>query len=89
MNRILCPISYDNWNAALMNKDSQGGYEVPLFTDAHVTGEFLKSSPYQFLNTVAIPGLSGSITPSVILRVENYLETYLPSHDEMNRTDDT
>ncbi|CAG0961069.1 hypothetical protein METP3_00828 [Methanosarcinales archaeon] len=89
MNRILGHISYENWNAAQTKKDSQGGYEVPLFTDAHVTGEFLKSGPYQFLNTVAIPGLSGSITPSVILRVENYLEISPPSHEEMDHTDDT
>ncbi len=67
MNGISGPTSYENWKAWLSNKDPLGGYEVPLFTDAHVTGEILELGPYQLLNTVAIPRSPGFITPSVIL----------------------
>ncbi len=41
MNEILGPISYENWKAKLSNSNLQGGYEVPLFTDVNVTGEFI------------------------------------------------
>ena len=90
MNENLGPCSYENWKAALSDKGSHGGYEVPLFTDAHVTGEILEGfGPYQLLNPIAIPRSAGSITPGVILRVENYLEISSPSSVEMGRTNDT
>ena len=90
MNENLGPCSYENWKAALSDKGAHGGYEVPLFTDANVTGEILEGfGPYQFLNPLAIPRSAGSITPGVILRVENYLEMSSPSSGEMDRTNDT
>ncbi|KAF5421904.1 MAG: hypothetical protein C5S41_10540 [Candidatus Methanomarinus sp.] len=86
MNKILGPPSYENWKAALSEKNVLGGFEVPLFTDSHITGEIRdKFGPYQFLNPVAIPKSNGSITPGIILRVDEYLEISIP---EMNRTDD-
>lgn len=90
MNKNLGPFSYENWKASLSDKVPHDGYEVPLFTDANVTGEILEGfGPYQFLNPLAIPRSTGSITPGVILRVENYLEMSSPSSGEMDRTNDT
>lgn len=90
MNENLGPCSYENWKAALSDEGSHDGYEVPLFTDAHVTGEILEGfGPYQLLNPIAISRSAGSVTPGVILRVENYLEISSPSSVEMDRTNDT
>lgn len=90
MNRTIGPPSYENWKAASQDSSLLGGYEVPLFTDAHITGEILEGfGPYQFLNPIAISSASGSITPGVILRVEKYLKISLPSTAEMRRTNDT
>ena len=86
MNKILGPPSYENWKAALSEKNVLSGFEVPLFTDSHITGEIRdKLGPYQLLNPVAIPKSNGSITPGIILRVDRYLEISIP---EMSRTDD-
>jgi len=90
MNENLGPCSYENWKAALSDKVSHDGYEVPLFTDAHVTGEILEGfGPYQFLNPLASPRSADSITPGVILRVERYPEISSPSSVELGRTNDT
>jgi len=90
MNENLGPCSYENWKAALSDKVPHDGYEVPLFTDAHVTGEILEGfGPYQFLNPLASPRSADSITPGVILRVENYPELSSSSSVEMGRTNDT
>lgn len=87
VNRILGPPSYENWNSALLEMNVIDGFEVPLFTDAHITGNIHDGfGPYKFLNPIAIPTSSDTIMPGVFLRVENYLE--LPSLEEMSRTDD-
>ena len=78
MNRILGPPSYENWTSALLEMNVIDGFEVPLFTDAHITGNIQDGfGPYKFLNPIAIPTSSDTIIPGVFLRVENYLE--LPS----------
>lgn len=91
MNRILGPASYENWKSALSsNKSLYSGFEVPLFTDAHITGEIAEGfGPYQFLNPVAIPRSSDSIMPGVFLRIESRLEMHSLSTEEMSRTDST
>ena len=90
MNENLGPCSYENWKAALADKVPHDGYEVPLFTDAHVTGEILEGfGPYQFLNPLASPRSADSITPGVILRVENCSGISSSSSVEMGRTNDT
>jgi hypothetical protein len=62
VNRTIGPPSYENWKAASQDSSLLGGYEVPLFTDAHITGEILEGfGPYQFLNPIAISSASGSI----------------------------
>ena len=89
MNRILGPPSYENWKSALLEMDVIDGFEVPLFTDAHITGNILDGfGPYKFLNPIAIPTSSDTIIPGVFLRVENHLELHIPSTEEMGITDD-
>jgi len=89
MNRILGPPSYENWKSALLEMDVIDGFEVPLFTDAHITGNIQDGfGPYKFLNPIAIPTSSDTIIPGVFLRVENYLELHIPSTEEMGKTDD-
>ena len=94
MNRILGPASYENWKSTSPSPSSKktlyNGFEVPLFTDALITGEIVEGfGPYQFLNPVANPRLSDSIMPGLFLRIENRLDLYSLSIEEMNRTDST
>lgn len=89
MNRILGPPSYENWKSALLEMNVIDGFEVPLFTDAHITGNIQDGfGPYKFLNPIAISTSSDTIIPGVFLRVENYLELHIPSSEEMSSTDD-
>ena len=77
------PPIYRNWLAAIKNSASLGAYEVPLFTDAHITGTVLDGyGPYQFLNTVPYPRNENEANPALILRVTNYLNHELPSMTE-------
>lgn len=91
MIRISGPTSYENWISSLSSETKAiNGFEVPLFTDAHITGQIKDGfGPYQFLNPVAIPRSSDSIIPGVFLRIENYLELHSVSTEEMSRTDST
>ena len=79
--------AYENWRAADTKAPSLGGYEVPLYTDAHITGTVRDGyGPYQFLNTV--PGVSeGSLAPSIILRVESHVDWSFVVYRPMTRTD--
>lgn len=62
-------------------------YEYPLYSDAHITGEFRSTEgPYTFLNTVPIPTFDGAITAPIVLRSEVYLHTSIP---DMSRTDES
>jgi hypothetical protein len=71
----LGPFAYENWMLLLSGKPLQGVWEYPLFTDAHITGEIRdKYGPYQLLNTVPTPPNSGFLAPTMILRVESYLD---------------
>ena len=90
MNGILGPTSYENWKSSSSETTTINGFEVPLFTDAHITGEIEEGfGPYQFLNPIAIPRSSDSITPGVFLRIENRLEPHSHSTEDMHRTDST
>ena len=62
-------------------------YEYPLYSDAHITGEFRRTEgPYTFLNTVPIPYSDGSVTAPIVLRCEMHIRTSIP---DMSRTDET
>ena len=77
------PPMYENWRAELEGSQPNGAYEVPLFTDAHITGMITDGyGPYQFINTV--PGFEGrgTLRPSIVLRVENRLNFEDNSREE-------
>jgi hypothetical protein len=81
------PFAYENWKAVMVGAPSRGAFESPLFTDAHITGEVSEGyGPYQLLNAVPIPPDAQVLLPTIILRVEDYLE-YDPSALEVDKTD--
>ncbi len=87
MNIDKGPVSYENWKASIRGSSSLGAYEVPLFTDIHITGEKRDDfGPYQFINPIAITEEDGILRPGVILRWEKHLELALPV---MEHTEDS
>lgn len=77
------PPIYENWQAERKGVQSEWAYEVPLFTDAHITGMITEGyGPYQFINTV--PGFEGrgTLRPSIVLRIENHIDFEDSSHEE-------
>ncbi|MBM7843784.1 hypothetical protein [Herpetosiphon giganteus] len=80
---ITGPISYRNWKYALSNFPKTGGFEFPLFTDAHITSQLTDGiGPYKLINTIAI-GRSKATRPSIILRTDIHINEPLP---DMNKT---
>lgn len=70
-----------NWLA----RDQQGApgdaWEVPLFTDAHLTGELTEGfGPYEVLNTIAGPGYHECV-PSAVLRLRIFGPHETPSFE--------
>ena len=62
-------------------------YEHPLYSDAHMTGEFRTTQgPYTFLNTVPMPTFDGAVKAPIVLRAEMYLEFSIP---DMTKTDES
>lgn len=83
------PPVYENWRAALEGVPSQGAYEYPLFTDAHITGLITEGyGPYQFLNTVPYPLNYEYSRPSIILRLEDHLQNDPEQWPSMDKTDE-
>lgn len=81
------PISYQNWKAKLEGYPSKCAVEFPLFTDAHITGQIETGlGPYQLFNTVPISP-PNTLTPSIILRVEDHLPEVDNSDLKMTKTD--
>ncbi len=80
------PFSYENWQAHHTGLPLAVTYEYPLFTDAHLVGNHIvdRFGPYQIINAVAIPEMR-QYRPSLILRVENYMNNDLP---DMKKTDE-
>ena len=82
--------SQRNWFMK-MNRGKQSSnlvmYEYPLYSDAHITGEYASTeSPYTFLNTVPMPTFGGTITAPIVLRIEIHLDAPKP---DLSKTDDS
>jgi hypothetical protein len=60
------PESIANWMAFNANAPWLGSHEIPLYTDARITGQ-ITTGPYTFLNTLAVPNF-GEVRPAVVLR---------------------
>jgi hypothetical protein len=81
--KLIGPLSYKNWIAALSGQTGRWIHEFPLFTDGpHFVGEFTEGfGPYQVINTVHYnPNV---MRPALILRIQNHLEFESP---DMNKT---
>jgi len=64
------PACYENWKAALAGRAFPGAYEVPLYTDAYITGELEEGyGPYRLIN-VGAPLRRGLARPAIVLRAE-------------------
>lgn len=66
------PFAYENWMHFVENGPTAYTVEVPLYTDARITGqetgEGLNLGPYALLNTVPYEDAFGWLRPNVILR---------------------
>ncbi|EPJ44488.1 MAG: hypothetical protein OFPI_39760 [Osedax symbiont Rs2] len=79
------PVSCANWKAFENGAILRSIIEYPLYTDARIISEITDGyGPYKFLNTVPSEDRPGLLKPSIILRVELYLENDLP---QMKETD--
>ena len=65
------PAVYENWVASTAGVASQGAYEFPIISDAHVTAVIEEGfGPYMFLNPVDFrPGFR----PAIVVRIEDHL----------------
>ena len=82
--------SQRNWMYWLDRPEIEGaspGYEYPLYSDAHITGEFREGlGPYCFLNSVPMNVGSGLINAPIVLRTAIHLPGNLP---DISKPDDT
>jgi hypothetical protein len=79
------PALFENWRAALQNRDIIGAYECPLYSDAWFVGEMVTVGPYQFINTLAYPSTNrpgGQVAPGLVLRVNLHVEFEKPTMDK-------
>jgi len=67
------PAVWENWKAALAGREFPGAYEVPLYTDARITGELKEGyGPYQLLN-IGARQRRGAVRTAIVLRAEAQL----------------
>jgi hypothetical protein len=82
------PEFYSNWKASVAGCPYLGGFEAPLYTDAHITGQINHGlGPYEILNAIAIHHAPLHIQPAVVLRAGLYQSYETPSFKETR--DDT
>lgn len=84
--KIVGPISFENWRAYLNSSGLVETLEYPLYTDAHITGELTENlGPYKLFNTIPLD-MNNLDIPSLVLRLDYHLE-YDHSKVNMNKTD--
>ena len=73
------------WRNTLDSQDGVVGYEYPLYSDAHITGEYREGlGPYSFLNTAAMNFGSGMVNAPIILRTSIHLPNLPPDMSKRN-----
>ena len=78
-------LSQLNWLNVSPENTGTHTYEYPLYSDAHITGEFIDGlGPYSFLNTVPIPNGPGVVNAPIVLRVAIHLGEYRPDMSKTN-----
>jgi hypothetical protein len=79
------PALFENWRAALQNRDIIWAYECPLYSDAWFVGETITVGPYQLINTLAHASSNragGQVAPTLVLRVNLHVEREKPKMDK-------
>lgn len=80
------PALYENWKGLVAGTPLLKTFEIPLFTDAHITGAISEGyGPYQFLNTVPGLGDTHALRPSIVWRLDTYIET---ERNDIDATDE-
>ena len=81
------PYGYENWRSALNKSPALTGYEINLYSDAHVTGEIVSGlGPYEFLNPISIEHPSVRARPAIVLRFWNHIPF---THQPVEKTDES
>jgi hypothetical protein len=64
------PLAYENWLTAERGESSAGLAEVPVFTDAYITGEVTDGyGPYSFINTINLRQQRILLRPPFMMRI--------------------
>lgn len=80
-------LSQLNWLNVSLENTGTHIYEYPLYSDAHITGEFIDGlGPYSFLNTVPITNGPGVVNAPIVLRVAIHLGEYRPDMTKTNES---
>ncbi|MFI4851628.1 MAG: hypothetical protein ACIAZJ_21125, partial [Gimesia chilikensis] len=67
--------SYRNWVEEKKGAPKIDSYEYPLYTDSHITGEWLDSlGPYKLFNLIPIVNEPGLVRSTILLRVDNHID---------------
>jgi hypothetical protein len=76
---------FQNWRAALQEKEVRGCFECPLYSDAWMVGDE-KIGPYWLMNTLAhaSSGAQDAVAPVFVLRVDIHTQFDEP---QMHKTD--
>src|SRR5688572_8906948 len=84
MANVGVPQILENWLAADAGAPVVETIEVPLYSDAWITGEASKLRPYSVINLVPLNAPADA--PTLILRADVHLEW---SHGTLTETDDS
>jgi hypothetical protein len=77
------PFSWANWRVMHAGAPPSGAVEVPLYSDAWLTGEVTTGlGPYQFFNTVPTRHGHGIVRSAVVVRLELHMEFDSPDPDK-------
>jgi hypothetical protein len=80
-------LSQLNWLNMFSGSEATEIYEYPLYSDAHITGEFTDSlGPYSFLNSVPIYHGPGVVNAPIVLRVAIHLGERRPNMSEKDES---
>ena len=79
---VTAPISYGNWKACIEKLPLLGVEEIPLFSDAHLVGDFKEDcGPYRFVHVIHTNMQCGVAKPVLLLRYSQHLDVEVSSSD--------
>src|SRR5260370_39357317 len=78
--------AYDNWFAFNEEKPALDEYELPLYTDAQLTGQPDRIGPYTFINAGAFLSERGEVRAAVVLRYSFHVSFKLPGFERTEQS---